>query len=143
MQVRVMRMRVHEPRMPVRMRVRFGPIPGEIVLVPVVLVVDMRMSMFERLVRMLVLVALGKVQPDAEPHQAGGDPKQGCGLLAKQRQRERCTEERRDREVRARTRRAEIPQRHDEQNEADAISEQSDGASRHEQAGIRNDGACR
>jgi hypothetical protein len=61
MQVGVMRMRVAQRRVAVRMRMRFADRP--IMRVPVVRVVAMAMFVFERLVRMFVLVAFGEVHP--------------------------------------------------------------------------------
>ena len=61
MQVGVMRMGVAQRRVAVPMRMRFADRP--VMHVPVMRVVSMAVLVFERLVRMLVLVALGKMQP--------------------------------------------------------------------------------
>jgi hypothetical protein len=61
MQVGVMRMGVAQRRVAVPMRMRFADRP--VMRVPVMRVVPMAVLMFERLVRMLVLVAFGEMQP--------------------------------------------------------------------------------
>ena len=61
MQVRVMRVGVAQRRVAVPMRMRFADRP--VMRVPVVRVVSMTVLVFERLVRMLVLVALGEMHP--------------------------------------------------------------------------------
>ena len=61
MQVRVMRMRVAQRRVAVPMRMRFADRP--VMRVPVMRVVSMAVLVFERLVRMLVLMAFGEMHP--------------------------------------------------------------------------------
>jgi hypothetical protein len=61
MQVRVMRMGVAQWRVAVPMRMRFVDRP--VMRVPVMRVVSMAVLVFERLVRMLVLVAFGEMHP--------------------------------------------------------------------------------
>ena len=61
MQVGVMRMRVAQPRVAVPMRMRFADRP--VMRVPVMRVVAVAVLVFERLVRMLVLVAFGQMHP--------------------------------------------------------------------------------
>lgn len=63
MDVGIVRMRVHDPLVLMRVRVRF---PGRVarrVRVMVMLVVPMEVSVEQRLVNVLMLVALGEVQP--------------------------------------------------------------------------------
>ena len=69
----VMGMGVCDGRMEVAMRVRLLPVPCESVVVLMVRVVDMRMRMLERLVPVLVGMALRHVQPDSERHQRSSD----------------------------------------------------------------------
>ncbi len=45
----------------------------------VVLVMDMRVGMFERVMPVLVLMMLGQVQPDAPAHQPGRQPESQRG----------------------------------------------------------------
>jgi hypothetical protein len=61
MQVGVMRVGVAQWRMAVPMRMRFDDRP--VMRVPVMRVVPMTVLMFERLVRMLVLMAFGEMHP--------------------------------------------------------------------------------
>ena len=58
--------------MPVAMR--FSDVPGERVRVLVMFIVDMPVAVFQRFMVVLVFVSLGKMQPDAPAHQAGGKP---------------------------------------------------------------------
>jgi hypothetical protein len=61
MQVGVMRMGVAQRRVAVPMRMRLADRP--LVRVPMVRVMSMAVLVFERLVRMLVLVAFGEMHP--------------------------------------------------------------------------------
>lgn len=60
-QVGIMRMGVTQRRVTVPMRMRFADRP--VMGVPVMRVVSMAVLVFERLVRMLVLVAFGEMHP--------------------------------------------------------------------------------
>jgi hypothetical protein len=73
-EVGVVRMAVHQPPVPVSMRVRLAAVPRDIVRVPVMGVVHVRVGVLHRLVDMIVRVPLREVQPYAERHEAGGDP---------------------------------------------------------------------
>ena len=74
MDIRVMRMAVHERRMGMLVRVRLASIPREAVLVLVVSIMAMGVGMGEQLVNVLVLVHFGQVQPDAGRHQRRRQP---------------------------------------------------------------------
>jgi len=56
-------MAVSEGSVEVPMGMRFRAIPGESVLMPVMLIVHVRMDMFLRLVQVLVRMSLGYVKP--------------------------------------------------------------------------------
>ena len=86
-QVGVVRMRVHQRCVPVVVRVRLTPVPAEIVSVPVMRVVGVRMLVIHRFVRMLVRMVLGHVQPYAGGHQCRGDSERSVWAFAEQRQR--------------------------------------------------------
>ena len=58
MKVGVVRMGVHQPLVAMGVYVRLAPIPREVVLVPMMLVVNMLVDMLHRLVRVLMLVTL-------------------------------------------------------------------------------------
>lgn len=64
-QVGVVRMRMDQARVAVRMHVRFAPVPGEIVLMPVMRVVHMLVRVLHFLVRVRMFMMFGQVQPDA------------------------------------------------------------------------------
>ena len=105
------------------MRMRLAPVPGKVVRVPVVRVVNVLVRMFYRGVRMRVLVALGEMQPDTERHQGDGDPEELRRTFTKQSQRKRGTEKRRHREIGAGARAAQIAQRDDEEHQAHAVAQ--------------------
>lgn len=67
-----------------RMGMGFRTVPGEIVLVLMMLVVQVAVGMVHRLVRMLVVMALGDVQPDADRHKGSCQPEQRRRRLAEQ-----------------------------------------------------------
>ena len=69
MQVRIMRMLVQKPRVPVPVAMRLAGRRARPVLMLVMDVMHVAMLMLERLMEMLVLVRLGKVQIDPNPHQ--------------------------------------------------------------------------
>ena len=75
-QVGVVRMRVRQRLVPVRMHVRLVAVPGEGMLVPVVFVVHVSVIVRHRFVRVFVHVALGEVQPHTEGHQSARDPEE-------------------------------------------------------------------
>jgi len=74
MDVRVMRMLVRQHLMSVRMRMGLRGTPGESMLVLVVFVMPMPMAVLKRLMRVLVLMPLANMQPDADGHQRRGQP---------------------------------------------------------------------
>lgn len=67
--VRKVRVPVRQDPMPMRVHVRLAPVPRKVMLVLVVRVVSMRMRVFERLMRVVVLVPFANMQPDANAHQ--------------------------------------------------------------------------
>ena len=72
MQIGIVRMAMHERRvgMPMRMRLARGRV-GVVVLV--MFVMKVAMLVLDRLVRMIMLVPLGEMQPKSERHQTAGD----------------------------------------------------------------------
>jgi hypothetical protein len=72
--VRVVRMLVGQHYVLMWVHVRLVTIPGEDVLVLMMCVVEVRVCVFERLVRVLVFVPLLDVQPHPQGHQGTGHP---------------------------------------------------------------------
>ncbi len=66
--VGVMRMFMRHRRMLMKMAVRLPAVPLEIVLMLVMQVMDVAVGMFHRLMRVLMGVVLGQVQPDTQAH---------------------------------------------------------------------------
>ena len=72
MHVRDVRVFVGEALVPMGVRVRLAGWIARCMIVLVVLIVHVWVRMFRRLVNMMVLVMLAKVQPHAEAHQQPG-----------------------------------------------------------------------
>lgn len=81
MDVRKVRMLVHDGEVFVPMIVRFRPVPLERMRMLVVIVVHVRVTMLERCMHMPVFVPLGQMQPDAQGHQAGCQPERRISRL--------------------------------------------------------------
>src|SRR5437879_5562316 len=91
------------------------------------LVMPVQVVMLNRLVDVLVLVALSDVQPHAQGHQDAAEGEAGRDGLSERHDRGEGTEERSCREVRRSARGPEVAQGPDEQHEADAVPKESDG----------------
>ena len=85
-QVRIVRMRMDQPLVPVPVGVRFDN-GFAVMAVLVVLVMNVAVLMLQRLVFMRVLVALGEVKPQAHAHQGARDEQTGRRLFMQQRRR--------------------------------------------------------
>ena len=73
MQVRIVRMLVHDRRVPMPVRVRFARrVPGRMVM-PMVLVMGMPVFMLRGRVGVLVLMPLGQMQEEPDRHERGGE----------------------------------------------------------------------
>lgn len=83
MNVGVMRMTVPQRGMPVRMGVRLGSVPLEIVAVHVVIIMRMLVRVFQWLMRVVVIMMLCEMQPDARSHQSHGNPEGGSWCFFK------------------------------------------------------------
>ena len=121
MHVREMRMRVNERSVTVGMGMRFAPVPGEVMDVLVVKIMAMPVCMHLRCVGMQMFMVLGKVQPDTDSHQSGCGhqlPSEGVTLNCDGHNR---AEERRDREIRPRTRRPELSHGEHEERQTDPV----------------------
>ena len=84
--VRKVRMSMRQHGMAMRMRVRFAPVPGEVMVMAVVFIVYMPMRVVQRLVCVFVLVPFADMQPHAKSHQAGREPEGPFGRLWPERQ---------------------------------------------------------
>ena len=71
MKVRIVRMSVPEPVMPVPVGMRLGD--HAFVGVLMMWIVDMAVFVLDRLVRVVVLMAFGQMQPEAKGHERAGE----------------------------------------------------------------------
>src|SRR5882672_9372713 len=107
MDVRIVLMAVGHGNVVVRVRVGLAAVPGEVVLVAVVLVVGVRMLVCERLVAVRVAMALEDMQRDTARDERRGDPESRIRRLVEQGKRRGRADERRGREIGAGSRRTE------------------------------------
>ena len=94
--VGIVRMRVHEPLMAMPVAVRLSGRVVHSVFVLVMVVVHVRVLVFNLLMNMGMLMPLADVEPDAEAHQGGGNPERGTRALTPERERRRRADERRE-----------------------------------------------
>jgi len=87
MDIGKVRMRVHDRVVLMLMAVRFFAVPRKIMRVLMMLVVTMPMLVFERFVFVRVLMTFAQVQPDADRHQAAGNPEREVGSFGEKQQR--------------------------------------------------------
>jgi len=92
----------------------------------VMLVMGVAVRMFQPVVRVLVFVPLGHVQPDTDAHEDSHRNKKRPDRFAQQEQRHQRANEGRDGKVSAGACRADVPQREDETGEAQAVSKKTD-----------------
>jgi hypothetical protein len=132
MNVRIMGMSVDHTLVPMRVRMRLSRWVPRRVLVSVVFIVDVRVSVLERLMFMPMLVPLTKVEPESQRHQSGRGQKQGCRRLPIQYQAQSSSNERRQREIRPGPCGSERSQREYKAHQADAIPKESHHEGRHQ-----------
>ena len=122
--VRVVRMPVPKPFMPVpmRMRLRHRSVMGVLVM----FVMDVPVFVLDRLVRMFMTVSLGQMKPEAERHKHAGNDQLSRNRLAEQDDRDDRAEERREREIGSGSGAAEMAQRQHKQHETDPDAEKAD-----------------
>jgi len=94
-QIGIVRMRMNQWRMPMRMCVRLLAVPRKVVFMLVVLVMNVPVIMGHRLMHMYMLVPLGEMEPDAHGHERTGAPEKQAWLFREKHQRDTCTQERR------------------------------------------------
>lgn len=76
MNIGIVRVLMGQWRMPMKMAVRLLSVPGEIMLMLMVLIVAMGMRVFQCIVQVFVLVPLSEMEPHTQRHQGGGQPEQ-------------------------------------------------------------------
>jgi len=110
MKVQHMRVAMNHPLVPVPMSMRFSGWIGLQVFVLMVPIVTVRMLVFQRFVKMFVLVVLGQMHPHPEYHKHERRPKKERRRFVKQKQREHDADKGRGRKVGTRSRRTQIAQ---------------------------------
>ena len=80
MEIRVMRMLVPNPQVAVPVAVGLFARIGRLMVVLVMDIVDVAMLVLERLMQVLVVMRLGKVQIDANPHEQCGADQSKSGV---------------------------------------------------------------
>jgi hypothetical protein len=119
---------VFEPGMHMEMRMRLPWWVFQIVLMVVVLIMHVRVCVRHRLVDMLMFMALGDVQPNAQSHQAASQQKLNGDGFSKANNGNYCAEERSRRKICASARGAQMPERGDEKCKAHAVAQKADDA---------------
>ena len=108
MQIRIMRMLVQNPRMPMPVAMRFSSRIGRCMVVLVVDVMHVAMLMLEKLMQVFVVVRLGEVEIYPNAHEQRRADESKGRRLAKQREGEDCADEGSRREVSAGARRSQV-----------------------------------
>ena len=123
--VRIVRVRVSHRLVDVGMGVRSTEIDSRRVFVLVVLIVLVPVVVFKIRVFVFVAVPLGQVQPKPNPHQCRRCEKKRRRALTKECDCKRRADERRCREVRAGSRRTQVPQPQNKKHQAQPVARQS------------------
>jgi len=118
-------MLVQNSRMPVPMAMRLVGRRVRRVLMLVMEVMHVAMFMLEWFMQMLVVVRLGEVQIDANPHQQRRAHQSKGRCLAKQRERQGCTDKGSRREVGAGARSSQVPKTQNKEDQADPVAEEA------------------
>lgn len=126
MEIRVVRMRVHEWIVLVPVAVRLARRIASRVRVMVMFVVGVKVLVLGRRMFVDVFVTLADVQPDARAHQSGRGDQARRRRLPEHDQRDQRADKRRHGKIRARPRGAEMPQCENEEHEAHPIAEEAE-----------------
>ena len=121
-----MRMLVPNPRVSVPVAVGLSVWIGRRMVVLVMDIMDMAMLVLERFVQVLVVMRLGEVQIDTNPHEKCGADQGKSWRLAEQRQRKGCADKWSRREVGASARRSQVAEAEHKHYQTDAIAEKPD-----------------
>lgn len=127
-EVREVRVAVAERRVHVQMAVWLAGRRSRLVDVLVVLVMDVGMHMFERVVLVLVVMPLGEMKPHAGPHEDCSEQGLPGQRLVERDGARDCSDEGRRREVGARSGGAQEAKSQHEENQAGAVSQEADNA---------------
>ena len=103
-----------------------------VMFVPVVLVVNMAVIVFKRVVLVFVPMALSEVQPKADAHQYGRQNELWCDWLFEQNDGKYCPDERRERIVGTSAGCAQMAQRENEHDETDAYTKKAERTGGHD-----------
>lgn len=126
MEIGIMRVTVHQPRMRMKMGMRLARRIGRPVRMLVVRIVTMAMLMHHRFVHMLMRMMLGEMEEEAETHQHGRSDKGERDRIAEDREAQSRAKERGRGEIGAGARRPQMAQRQNEEREAGAIAEKAE-----------------
>ena len=143
MQIRIVRMPMDERSMAVPMAVRLIYRIARRVGVLVVLVMRMTVFVLHRIVRVIMLVALGQMHPQACRHKGTRREEPDRQRLMQQRQRQYRADKGSQREIGTSSRRPEMAQAQYEQSKAYAIAKKADHTSRDNGAGAGQRGTVR
>ena len=121
--VRVMRVDMHQRLVSMRMRVRLSRWVIRRVQVPMVLVVAVEMFVLQRLVPMFVLMPLRQMEPDAESHQCPAQQEPPRNRLVKDGDGDYRADEWSRREIGRGARGPEVSQREDKEHQTQSITE--------------------
>lgn len=126
MHVGIVRVRVYQRRVNVRMSVWLAPVPSKVVRMPMVFIMRVGVRVLLLLVRVQMPVALGEVQPNARGHQQPRGNELQRNRIALKQDRQYGTEEWTYREVSSRACGSEMAERNYKQDQAHTIADESD-----------------
>lgn len=138
MNVGIVRVRVPERRVVMKMRVGFSTIPFEVVSVLMMRIMDVLVRVGQRIVDVWVLVRFCKVQPEPPNHQCACGPEDHARDFRKHDQRNRGADERRRRKISTGSRRPKVAQGEHKQDKAQAIAAEANRRGNENGARFRN-----
>ena len=124
--VRKVRMAVLEWHMLMRVGVRLGTVPFEIVAMLMVFIVPVLVAVLQLSMRVFMGMVLGQMEPHACGHQGRRHPEAGTGGFCKCQNSNCSTDKRRCRKISACARRAQSPQCQHKQHKTQAITQKAD-----------------
>ncbi|OLE06244.1 MAG: hypothetical protein AUG53_14435 [Delftia sp. 13_1_20CM_4_67_18] len=124
MNVRVVRMPVSQHLVRMGMDMRFFAAPFSAMAMLMVLIMSVAVRMHDRLMRVLMLMTLSQVKPNADAHEHCRRPEQRGGRFLQNGERQCHTEQRCDGEVRAGTSGAKGSESDNEESQAESIAQE-------------------